>query len=154
MIKSTLEASNILGKYASGQRRMPAIFAPSSGTTAEEIWQDTEGKITHFVSAMGTTGTIMGVSTTLKAKNSTVQIVGVQPEDGAKIAGIRRWPEAYLPKIFDASKVDLIMDVSQTAAEQTSCLFLSKNLIFRLYFARQYKILFQNNLVILPYFFS
>ncbi|SMN15674.1 Cysteine synthase B [uncultured Candidatus Thioglobus sp.] len=89
-------------------------------TTAEEIWQDTEGKITHFVSAMGTTGTIMGVSTTLKAKNSTVQIVGVQPEDGAKIAGIRRWPKAYLPKIFDASKVDVIMDISQTAAEQTT----------------------------------
>ncbi len=99
-------------------------------TTAEEIWQDTEGKITHFVSAMGTTGTIMGVSTTLKAKNSTVQIVGVQPEDGAKIAGIRRWPEAYLPKIFDASKVDLIMDVSQTAAEQTTRYLATKEGIF------------------------
>jgi cysteine synthase B len=99
-------------------------------TTAEEIWQDTEGKITHFVSAMGTTGTIMGVSTTLKAKNSTVQIVGVQPEDGAKIAGIRRWPEAYLPKIFDASKVDLIMDVSQAAAEQTTRYLATKEGIF------------------------
>ncbi len=99
-------------------------------TTAEEIWQDTEGEITHFVSAMGTTGTIMGVSTTLKAKNSTVQIVGVQPEDGAKIAGIRRWPEAYLPKIFDASKVDLIMDVSQAAAEQTTRYLATKEGIF------------------------
>ncbi|CAC9543815.1 Cysteine synthase B (EC 2.5.1.47) [uncultured Gammaproteobacteria bacterium] len=99
-------------------------------TTAEEIWQDTEGKITHFVSAMGTTGTIMGVSTTLKAKNSTVKIVGVQPEDGAKIAGIRRWPEAYLPKIFDASKVDLIMDVSQAAAEQTTRYLATKEGIF------------------------
>jgi cysteine synthase B len=99
-------------------------------TTAEEIWQDTEGKITHFVSAMGTTGTIMGVSTTLKAKNSTVQIVGVQPEDGATIAGIRRWPEAYLPKIFDASKVDLIMDVSQAAAEQTTRYLATKEGIF------------------------
>ncbi len=89
-------------------------------TTAEEIWQDTNGEITHFVSAMGTTGTIMGVSSYLKQKNSAIQIIGVQPEDGAKIAGIRRWPKAYLPKIFDASKVDNIMDVSQISAEQTT----------------------------------
>ncbi len=89
-------------------------------TTAEEIWQDTNGEITHFVSAMGTTGTIMGVSSHLKQKNSAIQIIGVQPEDGAKIAGIRRWPEAYLPKIFDASKVDSMMDVSQISAEQTT----------------------------------
>lgn len=89
-------------------------------TTAEEIWQDTNGEITHFVSAMGTTGTIMGVSSHLKQKNSAIQIIGVQPEDGAKIAGIRRWPEAYLPKIFDASKVDTMMDVSQISAEQTT----------------------------------
>ncbi|RUM78042.1 MAG: cysteine synthase B [Candidatus Thioglobus sp.] len=89
-------------------------------TTAEEIWQDTNGEITHFVSAMGTTGTIMGVSSYLKQKKSAIQIIGVQPEDGAKIAGIRRWPEAYLPKIFDASKVDNIMDVSQISAEQTT----------------------------------
>jgi len=89
-------------------------------TTAQEIWNDTNGEITHFVSAMGTTGTIMGVSSFLKQKNSTIQIIGVQPEDGAQIAGIRRWPEAYLPKIFDASKVDSIMDVSQISAEQTT----------------------------------
>ena len=89
-------------------------------TTAEEIWQDTNGEITHFVSAMGTTGTIMGVSSHLKQKNSAIQIIGEQPEDGAKIAGIRRWPEAYLPKIFDASKVDTMMDVSQISAEQTT----------------------------------
>ena len=88
--------------------------------TAEEIWRDTQGEITHFVSAMGTTGTIMGVSDTLKAKNSDIQIIGVQPEEGAQIAGIRRWPEAYLPKIFDASKVDQMLDVSQTDAEQTT----------------------------------
>lgn len=87
-------------------------------TTAQEIWNDTQGEITHFVSAMGTTGTIMGVSSYLKDKNSTVQIIGVQPEDGAQIAGIRRWPEEYLPKIFDASKVDSMMDVSQSSAEQ------------------------------------
>lgn len=89
-----------------------------TNTTAQEIWNDTQGEITHFVSAMGTTGTIMGVSSYLKDKNSTVQIIGVQPEDGAQIAGIRRWPEEYLPKIFDASKVDSMMDVSQSSAEQ------------------------------------
>lgn len=88
-------------------------------TTAEEIWKDTNGEITHFVSAMGTTGTIMGVSTSLKTKNPDIQIIGIQPEDGAQIAGIRRWPEEYLPKIFDASKVDSTIDVSQAAAEQT-----------------------------------
>ncbi|CAC9554423.1 Cysteine synthase B (EC 2.5.1.47) [uncultured Gammaproteobacteria bacterium] len=89
-------------------------------TTAQEIWQDTNGEVTHFVSAMGTTGTIMGVSETLKKHNKTIQIIGVQPEDGAKIAGIRRWPTQYLPKIFDATKVDTIMDVSQVATEQTT----------------------------------
>jgi len=89
-------------------------------STAQEIWKDTQGEITHFVSAMGTTGTIMGVSTTLKQKNTDIQIIGVQPEDGSKIAGIRRWPKAYLPKIFDASKVDTIMDVSQSVAEKTT----------------------------------
>ncbi|QKQ23670.1 cysteine synthase CysM [Candidatus Ruthia endofausta] len=89
-------------------------------TTAQEIWQDTQGSITHFVSAMGTTGTIMGVSGSLKAKDPAIQIIGVQPEDGAQIAGIRRWPKAYLPKIFDRSKVDTVMDISQTSAEQTT----------------------------------
>ncbi|MBT7412079.1 MAG: cysteine synthase CysM [Candidatus Thioglobus sp.] len=88
-------------------------------TTAEEIWKDTNGEITHFVSAMGTTGTIMGVSTSLKTKNPDIQIIGIQPEDGAQIAGIRRCPEEYLPKIFDASKVDSTIDVSQAVAEQT-----------------------------------
>jgi cysteine synthase B len=89
-------------------------------TTAQEIWKDTQGEVTHFVSAMGTTGTIMGVSTALKNKNKDIQIIGVQPEDGSKIAGIRRWSKAYLPKIFDGSKVDTIMDVSQSTAEQTT----------------------------------
>lgn len=88
--------------------------------TAQEIWQDTQGEITHFVSAMGTTGTIMGVSDSLKAKKPAVQIIGVQPEDGAQIAGIRRWPKEYLPRIFDRSKVDIIMDISQISAEQTT----------------------------------
>ncbi|SMN01870.1 Cysteine synthase B [uncultured Candidatus Thioglobus sp.] len=99
-------------------------------TTAEEIWKDTHGKVTHFVSAMGTTGTIMGVSDTLKVKNPDVKIIGVQPEDGAKIAGIRRWPKAYLPKIFDASKVDSIMDISQISAEQTTRDLATKEGIF------------------------
>jgi cysteine synthase B len=99
-------------------------------TTAQEIWQDTNGEVTHFVSAMGTTGTIMGVSETLKKHNKDIQIIGVQPEDGAKIAGIRRWPKEYLPKIFDASKVDTIMDVSQTAAEQTTRDLATKEGIF------------------------
>lgn len=99
-------------------------------TTAQEIWNDTQGEITHFVSAMGTTGTIMGVSSYLKNKNSTVQIIGVQPEDGAQIAGIRRWPEEYLPKIFDASKVDSMMDVSQSSAEQITRNLATKEGVF------------------------
>ena len=89
-------------------------------STANEIWKDTQGEVTHFVSSMGTTGTIMGVSTALKKKNKDIQIIGVQPEDGSKIAGIRRWPKAYLPKIFNASKVDSVIDVSQSIAEQTA----------------------------------
>lgn len=88
--------------------------------TAEEIWRDTQGNITHFVSAMGTTGTIMGSSHYLKEKNPAIQIIGVQPEEGASIPGIRRWPEAYLPKIYDASRVDRIIDVSQQDAEITT----------------------------------
>ena len=87
--------------------------------TGPEIWQDTQGKVTHFVSAMGTTGTIMGTSQYLKEKSPDIQIVGLQPEDGASIPGIRRWPEAYLPKIFDASKVDSVIDIDQLSAENT-----------------------------------
>jgi cysteine synthase B len=86
-------------------------------TTGPEIWRDTGGKITHFVSAMGTTGTIMGVSKYLKEKNSEIQIIGAQPEEGSQIPGIRKWPEAYLPKIFDKSRVDQVENVSQAAAE-------------------------------------
>lgn len=88
--------------------------------TGPEIWRDTEGKITHFVSSMGTTGTIMGVSRYLKEQNPEVQIVGVQPEDGAQIPGIRRWPEEYLPKIYDASRVDTVIDISQEESEETT----------------------------------
>ena len=89
-------------------------------TTAKEIWQDTNGEITHFVSSMGTTGTIMGVSKYLKKKNQKIQIVGIQPDGDSHIPGIRRWPEGYLPSIFEASRVDTIMDVSQKIAEQTT----------------------------------
>ena len=89
-------------------------------TTANEIWQDTNGEITHFVSSMGTTGTIMGVSKYFKEKNPKIQIIGIQPDGDSHIPGIRRWPEGYLPSIFEASRVDTIMDVSQKIAEQTT----------------------------------
>ena len=89
-------------------------------TTGPEIWRDTEGQVTHFVSAMGTTGTIMGTSRYLKEQNPNITIVGVQPAEGAKIPGIRRWPEEYLPSIFEASRVDITLDVSQEEAEETT----------------------------------
>lgn len=89
-------------------------------TTGPEIWRDTRGTITHFVSAMGTTGTIMGTSRFLKEQNTQVQIVGVQPADGAKIPGIRRWPKEYLPAIFEPERVDVTMDVTQQEAEETA----------------------------------
>lgn len=98
--------------------------------TAEEIWRDTQGNITHFVSAMGTTGTIMGNSHFFKEKNPAIQIVGVQPEEGASIPGIRRWPEEYLPKIYDASRVDRIIDVSQEDAENTTRALAAQEGIF------------------------
>lgn len=86
-------------------------------TTGPEIWQQSQGKITHFVSSMGTTGTIMGTSRYLKEQNPTIQVIGMQPEDGSCIAGIRRWPQAYLPSIYHAEHVDSVMDVSQHEAE-------------------------------------
>ncbi|AYQ87635.1 MULTISPECIES: cysteine synthase CysM [Burkholderia] len=86
-------------------------------TTGPEIWRDTEGRITHFVSAMGTTGTIMGTSLFLKEKSERIEIVGAQPEEGSRIPGIRKWPEAYMPKIFDRSRVDRVENVSQAASE-------------------------------------
>jgi len=89
-------------------------------TTAKEIWQGTNGEITHFVSSMGTTGTIMGVSKFLKEKNPKIQIVGIQPDGDSHIPGIRRWPEGYLPSIFEDFRVDTIMDVSQKNSEQTT----------------------------------
>jgi len=89
-------------------------------TTGPEIWRDTDGGITHFVSSMGTTGTIMGVSRYLKEQNDRVRIVGVQPDDNSSIPGIRRWPQAYLPRIYEPERVDRIIDVSQTEAEDTA----------------------------------
>ncbi|WP_175925946.1 cysteine synthase CysM [Burkholderia cepacia] len=85
--------------------------------TGPEIWRDTEGRVTHFVSAMGTTGTIMGTSRYLKEQNPAIEIVGAQPEDGSRIPGIRKWPEAYMPTIFDRSRVDHVESVSQAASE-------------------------------------
>jgi cysteine synthase B len=87
--------------------------------TGPEIWQQTNGQITHFISSMGTTGTIMGVSRYLKEQNSAIQIVGLQPTEGAQIPGIRRWPEAYLPTIFERARVDIVVDVPQKIAEDT-----------------------------------
>jgi len=98
--------------------------------TGPEIWRDTQGGITHFVSAMGTTGTIMGTSHYLKEQNPGVQIVGVQPMEGASIPGIRRWPKEYLPSIFEASRVDRTLDISQEDAEQTTLALAAREGIF------------------------
>ena len=98
--------------------------------TGPEIWRDTNGTITHFVSAMGTTGTIMGTSHYLKEKNSTIAIVGVQPAQGASIPGIRRWPEEYLPSIFDARQVDQTIDITQDNAEKTTLALAAEEGIF------------------------
>lgn len=98
--------------------------------TGPEIWRDTGGQVTHFVSSMGTTGTIMGVSRYLKAQNPIIQIVGVQPVEGASIPGIRRWPQEYLPKIFDPARVDLMIDVGQAEAEETTRALATQEGIF------------------------
>ncbi|MEX0738014.1 MAG: cysteine synthase CysM [Pseudohongiella sp.] len=88
-------------------------------TTGPEIWRDTHGTITHFVASMGTTGTIMGVSRYLKEKNPEISVIGLQPRDGSKIPGIRRWPQAYLPRIFEPARVDRVIDIEQSDAENT-----------------------------------
>jgi len=112
-----------LAMQARGEGRVLDQFANPDNprahyeTTGPEIWRDTEGRITHFVSAMGTTGTIMGVGRYLHERNAAIQIVGAQPSDGSHIPGIRHWPEAYLPKIYDASTVDRTESVSQAEAE-------------------------------------
>ena len=98
--------------------------------TGPEIWRDTGGRVTHFVSAMGTTGTIMGTSRFLKERNPDIQVIGVHPAEGAQIPGIRRWPEEYLPKIYDPSRVDRILEVSQQEAEETTCRLAAQEGIF------------------------
>jgi cysteine synthase B len=99
-------------------------------STGPEIWEDTEGKVTHFVSAMGTTGTIMGTSKFLKEQNPAIQIIGVQPEGDSKIPGIRRWPKEYLPKIYQADRVDRIIDIDQQTAENLTRALASEEGIF------------------------
>jgi len=98
--------------------------------TGPEIWRDTAGRITHFVSSMGTTGTIMGTSRFLKEQNAAIEIVGVTPAEGSSIPGIRRWPEAYLPAIYEASRVDRTIEVTQAVAEQTTLALASQEGIF------------------------
>jgi len=111
------DAKAASGEYIQlNQFANPDNYLAHYHTTGPEIWRDTDGGITHFVSAMGTTGTIMGCSMFLKEKNPAVQIIGCQPTENASIPGIRRWPKEYVPKIFDASKVDAVMDVSQEDA--------------------------------------
>ncbi|WP_293954125.1 MULTISPECIES: cysteine synthase CysM [unclassified Sphingobacterium] len=111
--KAEKEGYFILNQFAN-----PDNYKAHIKTTGPEIWRDTDGKITHFVSAMGTTGTIMGNSIYLKEKNAAIQIVGCQPTPESSIPGIRRWPEAYLPKIFDPGRVDRVLDISQQEATE------------------------------------
>lgn len=136
--KGSMEAAIDLARSmeAAGKGRILDQFANPDNPrahyegTGPEIWRDTDGKITHFVSAMGTTGTIMGTSRYLKEQNPAIQIVGVQPEGDSKIPGIRRWPEEYLPKIFDAQLVDRIIDVNQADAENTTRALAAEEGIF------------------------
>ena len=105
----------ILDQFANGDNPLAHY-----DNTGREIWEQTKGRITHFVSSMGTTGTIMGVSKYLKAKNPSIEIIGCQPTDGSQIPGIRKWPKAYLPKIFESHRVDRVVEVSQSDAEETT----------------------------------
>lgn len=118
------------GIFILNQFSNPDNYEAHLKTTGPEIWKDTEGKITHFVSAMGTTGTIMGSSIYLKSKNNNIQIVGCQPTEDSSIPGIRRWPEAYLPKIFDPSRVDRVIDIDQRDAIQRTRELARKEGIF------------------------
>ena len=123
--KAAKEGVFILNQFAN-----PDNYEAHVKTTGPEIWRDTEGKITHFVSAMGTTGTIMGNSIFLKGQNPDIQIVGCQPTEESSIPGIRRWPKEYLPKIFDASKVDRVIDVDQKDAIDKARLLAKKEGVF------------------------
>ena len=136
--KGSMEAAIDLSRAmeASGEGKVLDQFANPDNPlahyqgTGPEIWRDTQGAVTHFVSSMGTTGTIMGTSKFLKEQNPLVQIIGVQPEGESKIPGIRRWPEEYLPKIYEAARVDRIMDIDQHTAEETTRLLSAREGIF------------------------
>lgn len=118
------------GYYSFNQFSNPDNWKAHYKSTGPEIWRDTQGKVTHFVSSMGTTGTIMGTSTYLKEQHSGIQIVGVQPEEGTRIPGIRKWPQEYLPKIFNPSKVDRIVELNQQEAERHTKLLAQKEGVF------------------------
>ena len=118
------------GDYSFNQFSNPDNWKAHYKSTGPEIWRDTDGKVTHFVSSMGTTGTIMGTSTYLKEQNNQVQIVGVQPQDGTRIPGIRKWPQDYLPKIYTPSKVDTILEVNQAEAELHTRLLAKREGVF------------------------
>jgi cysteine synthase B len=118
------------GYYMLNQFANPDNSLAHYRTTGPEIWKDTEGKITHFVSSMGTTGTIMGVSRFLKEKKPDVEIVGIQPVTGSRIPGIRRWPKEYLPKIFDPSRVDQTFDVSEEESIEMARRLAAEEAIF------------------------
>ncbi|MDC0107010.1 cysteine synthase CysM [Flavobacteriaceae bacterium] len=118
------------GYYSFNQFSNPDNWKAHYKSTGPEIWRDTDGKVTHFVSSMGTTGTIMGTSTYLKEQNNQVQIVGVQPQDGTRIPGIRKWPQDYLPKIYTPSKVDTILEVNQAEAELHTRLLAKREGVF------------------------
>lgn len=111
---------NAGGFFMPNQFANPDNYAAHVHTTGPEIWRDTDQMVSHFVSAMGTTGTIMGVSRFLKSKNTGIQIIGAQPKEGARIPGIRRWPKEYLPKIFEPERVDRVIDVAQNDAEEAT----------------------------------
>jgi len=118
------------GYYSFNQFSNPDNWKAHYKSTGPEIWRDTDGKVTHFVSSMGTTGTIMGTSTYLKEQNNQIQIVGVQPQDGTRIPGIRKWPQEYLPKIYTPSKVDTILEVNQAEAELHTRLLAKREGVF------------------------
>jgi len=118
------------GYHMLNQFANPDNYGMHYRTTGPEIWRDTQGGVTHFVSAMGTTGTIMGVSRYLKEQNPQVQIVGCQPTDGSRIPGIRKWPEAYLPKIFERQRVDRIMDIAESDAREMTRRLAKEEAVF------------------------
>lgn len=136
--ESGMEGARDLAKEMEGQGKGTVLDQFSNPdnprahyeSTGPEIWRDTHGEITHFVSAMGTTGTIMGVSEYLKEQNPEIEIVGVTPAEGASIPGIRRWPEAYLPAIFNAKRVDRTLEVQQADAERTTLALAAREGIF------------------------